>query len=159
MKNNRLIMQKLFWALSLVLAAASPAFGQLDDAMEMEFMNGREKVRAARAAYITERLGLTSKEAAQFWAIHNEFETAKRALQTPRLGRKPDSSMSEAEAEQYLKDMLHQETALLELKKEYFARFAKVVPARKLVLFPQAEREFRLELLRTVRDRRNGRRY
>jgi len=120
----------------------------------------RERIQAARVAYITERLNLNTKESQQFWAINNEYEAARRSIKQQYRSGGNLEAMSDAEAEKRLRQQLKMEEELLELKQSYIERFLRVVPARKVVLFQKADKEFRLELLRKVRDRRNkGRRF
>lgn len=116
----------------------------------------RERIQAARVAYITERLDLNTKESQQFWAINNEYEAERRSIKQQYQSGGNMEAMSDAEAEKQLRQHLKMEEKLLNLKKSYIERFLKVVPARKVVLFQKADKEFRLELLRKVRDRRNN---
>lgn len=151
--------QRIFLSLTAVVLLAIGANAQeLGDKINNPRV--RERIQAARVAYITERLNLNTKESQQFWAINNEYEAAKRSIkQQYQLGGNLEA-MSDAEAEKRLRQQLKMEEELLELKQSYIERFLEVVPARKVVLFQKADKEFRLELLRKVRDRRNkGRRF
>ena len=37
---------------------------------------GMDKIKSLKVAFITERVGLTSKEATMFWPVYNEHEEA-----------------------------------------------------------------------------------
>jgi len=141
--------------LSLLITAAAYAQTLGDDISNPQV---RERVQAARVAYITDQLDLTAKESQQFWAINNEYEKARDAIRGKYQPASKLELMSDAEVEQYLRKRFDMEAELLELKRSYFERFRGVVSARKIAMFQKADRQFRLELLRKVRERREGRR-
>ena len=148
--------QIFFLALTLCWTGVAAAQNLLEERMDNPRV--RDKVQAARVAYITERLSLTPKESQQFWAINNEYEAKKKAIREEYNASSKLELMSDAEVERYLRGRFDMEAELLALKKQYFERFKDVVSVRKIALFQKADREFRLELLRKVRERRDGRR-
>lgn len=115
-----------------------------------------DQIRAQRGAYITQRLNLTSQEAAHFWTLYNEYQEQQKTINQSfnRGGNRPQS---EVEAEDLIQRFFQKEQDLLNAKKEYFRRLQEKIPASKLVLIPQAEREFRRNLLEQLRQRRQGR--
>ncbi|HKK78108.1 MAG TPA: hypothetical protein VJ933_00710 [Phaeodactylibacter sp.] len=152
-------MTKPTLILALVICWASFAAAQNPLGENIDNPRVREKVQAARVAYITDRLSLTPQEAQQFWAINNEYEDKREAI---RHRYRPSSKlelMSDAEVEQHLRDRFDMEAELLALKRQYFERFKSVVSVRKIAMFQKADREFRLELLKKVRERRDKRRW
>jgi hypothetical protein len=150
-------MMKRTYILLLSLLLTAGAYAQeLGD--EISNPQVRERVQAARVAYITDRLDLTAKESQQFWAINNEYEKERDAIQAKYKPSSKVELMSDAEVEQYLRNRFDMEAELLELKRSYFERFRAVVSARKIAMFQRADREFRLELLRKVRERKGDRR-
>lgn len=119
-----------------------------------------ERIQAARVAYITQRLGLTSDESSAFWALNNEYEEARQAIEEKYEPSVRPENMTNEQAARHLRDRLQAESELLALREKYQARFIEVLPPRKLVLFRVAEREFRLELLKKIRNnRRSGGRF
>lgn len=150
------MMKKTYMLLiSLLLTAA--AYAQ-DIGDEIRNPQVRERVKAARVAYITERLDFTAKESQQFWAINNEYEKEREAIREKYNASSKLELMSDTEVEQYLRKRFDMEAELLDLKRSYYERFRRVVPARKIALFQRADREFRLELLRKAKERQEGRR-
>ncbi|MEQ8706935.1 MAG: hypothetical protein RIC19_23585 [Phaeodactylibacter sp.] len=149
MKNNNRVLLT-----TLLLLAAVAAFAQPD--RQFDFGDGQrnERVKAARVAYITQRLGLTTGESSAFWALNNEYEDARQAIEEKYKPAIAPEQMTNEQASEHLEDQLKAEAELLELRKTYQARFSSVLPARKLVLFQRADREFRLELLKKIRDNR-----
>lgn len=119
-----------------------------------------ERIRAARVAYITQRLGLTSEESSAFWALNNEYEAARQAIEDKYEPSVRPENMTNEQAARHLQNHLKAEAELLALREKYQARFIEVLPPRKLVLFRAADREFRLELLKKIRNnRRSGGRF
>ena len=124
-------------------------------AQEMEELPENDQVKARRVAYITQRLNLTSDESANFWGLYNEYEAERRRLrQANRANRITPTTDAEAEAQ--IERQFETEAALLALKRDFFERAKTRIPARKLVLLPQAEREFKRDLLRQLRERRRA---
>jgi len=113
-----------------------------------------ERIEAMKAAFITERLGLTPEEAQIFWPLYNEYRDSQRELRREYRPRKPIEEMTEAEASDFLDRSLEEETQLLELRRQYLGRFQQVLPARKVALLGKVEEEFKRELLRRVRENR-----
>ena len=111
-----------------------------------------DQIRAQRGAYITQRLNLSSQEAAHFWTLYNEYEEQKIAI-NESFNNRGNRPQSEAEAEDLVQRFFQKEQDLLDAKKEYFRRLQEKIPSRKLVKIPQAEREFRRDLLRQLRQR------
>ena len=64
----------------------------------------REKLEAARVAFITTRLDLKPEQAQQFWPIYNVFNDAreKSLREMSDLGRTRDLKLSEADAKSRL---------------------------------------------------------
>ncbi len=113
----------------------------------------KDKIEAFRIAFFTERLNLTSDEAEKFWPIMNEFRDARQKLNEQYKSDKDIDSMSDAEVEQFILRSVEQDQRELDLKKEYLARFRKVLPARKVARLQGIERDFKEELLKKIQNR------
>jgi hypothetical protein len=113
----------------------------------------RDKIEAARIAYITDQLQLTPEEAEKFWPIYREFSTRRKELrqQLRSVSREvsPDKTDEEVLDQQF--KIKQQE---LDLEKDYSGRLLKVISAQKLRLLPQAERKFRQMILDQIQRRR-----
>jgi len=130
-----------------------PAFAQDDEIDEARIEQldpkARDKIKAAHAAYITERLGLTSEEAEKFWPIYREyFQKRKEARQQLRDARKSGKS------DQELLDLdLKIKQQEVDLEKDYSGRLQKIVTAQKLMNLRQAEKDFKKLLIRQIQQR------
>lgn len=137
--------------LLLVWIAALPALAQEETDELPKNPKAQEKIKAAQAAYITERLGLTPEEAEKFWPVYREYSQKRQGLRDEfNTARK--SGKSE-------KDILDMELKMkqdqLDLEKDYSQRFQKVITPQKLMNLRQAEGDFRRLLLRQIQDRQN----
>ena len=116
----------------------------------------QEKIKAARIAFITERLGLTPAEAEKFWPVYREFSMKREELrQQYRENRKnPDPNKT---VEQNEKDALDLSLKLkqreLDLEKEYSGKLLNAVPAQKVMALRGAEHDFRKLLIDQIQKR------
>jgi hypothetical protein len=145
-------MKNIF--LFLITLSSVCTFGQqrgMDNPRDPE---AREKIRAAHAAYITERIGLTSSESEKFWPVYREYNEKKRELRQELRRTSPAEADHQKQLEMDLK--LKQEE--LDLEKEYTGKLQQIIPAEKLVKLKQAEMDFRRLILRRVQERQRHRR-
>lgn len=106
----------------------------------------------ARIAFFTSRLSLTQDQAQRFWPLYNEFITHRRELN--RTGRPLKREQIEALTDQQIRDDLTQTYATrqqeLNLEKEYFDKFQKVLSLRQVAQLLAAEHDFTKEVIRRV---------
>ncbi|GFZ77320.1 hypothetical protein GCM10011531_03360 [Aquaticitalea lipolytica] len=126
------------------------------NATAQDFKN-RERIKALKVAFITERLELTSTEAQQFWPIYNTFEdnTNKLRRENYENRRKTDiDNLSEQEAKVMLNDMVSVENQKSKLREKFVADLLKVMPAKKIILLKITEDEFNKRMLQEMKKRR-----
>lgn len=109
----------------------------------------REKINAARVAYITERLGLTPTEAEKFWPLYREYSEKQRGLKQQfnqaRQQGKPAEELLDLEYK------LKQEN--LNLEKEYSGKLRQTISPEKLMNLRGAEADFRKLVMQQVQQR------
>lgn len=134
----------------LLLLCTVPAFAQDDDAVEIERdPKAQQKIKAAHAAYITERLGLTPEEAEKFWPVYREYADKKQGLRQQFREARKNGQDEKALLDLDLK-ITQQE---LDLEKDYSGRFQKIITPQKLMNLRQAEGDFRRLILRQIQQR------
>lgn len=144
-KKNIFLISVIFCSLSAI------AQEQPDE--NIRDPRAREKIRAAHAAYITERLELTSSEAEKFWPIYREYGEKRSALR-----QQLRENRSQGADEQTLLDLdLKIKQQELDLEKDYTQRLQKIISAEKLLKLRQAEGDFRKLLLRQIQQRHRRR--
>lgn len=135
--------------LILLTFIASQTFAQ-DEEPVVQDPNVKTRIDAARAAYITERLGLTTKEAETFWPIYREFADKRSGLRSQYREAK-----REGKPEKDLVDLgLKLKQQELDLEKDYSGRMMKVITAQKLVELRGAERDFTRIILQQIQQRK-----
>lgn len=127
----------LILAASMLIAYAQPG------------PKARQRVEAAKIAFITHRLDLSTSEAQQFWPIYNNYQKEMEALIRQRAMDKKNGNVSDGD------DGLEFESSRLEIQKRYSQQFFKVLPKPKALAVFKAEREFRQKLIKELGDRRN----
>lgn len=142
-------MKKLL-QIVLALLLAIPVFAQDADPEDAPIdPKAKEKINAARAAYITERLGLTPEEAEKFWPVYREYVQKRQHLRK-QFREAKKSGKDEKELIDLDLKIKQQE---LDLEKDYSGRLQKVISAQKLMNLRQAEGDFRRILIRQIQQR------
>jgi hypothetical protein len=99
----------------------------------------RERIKAARLAYITERLELTTTEFEKFLPVYREYSEKREAIhlkmKAARESNKDDNSLLQ------LYHQVRQEE--LDLEKSFSPKFLQVISAEKLLKLHESEKEFR----------------
>jgi hypothetical protein len=117
-----------------------------------------DKVQALKVSFITDKLNLSPQEAQGFWPLYNEY------TDKIRLGRKifrkqygpVKEFKSDKEAEDYLSAELKLKQNEVDLQKEYYEKFKKVLGARKTALLHKAEEEFKKVVLESMGVKNSG---
>lgn len=119
----------------------------------------KERIKALKIAFITERLELTEKEAQKFWPVYNDFEetyyTLKRDMRSHHKTVNPET-LDEAGARQLIDEMIAQENKKTELKKNFMSNLLNIIPAKKVIQLKMAEDDFNRRMLDEYRKRRDS---
>ncbi|WP_207429715.1 hypothetical protein [Pedobacter sp. SYSU D00535] len=128
-------MKRLFFTILTALIFSIPALAQQGKQLE-----------AVKVGYITNKLDLSAEEAQRFWPVYHNYEREMREVIKQRnKERKSGATVDE----------LKYETQILNIRKKYKKEFSEVLPASKVALVFQAERDFREQLIKELRGRRN----
>ena len=118
----------------------------------------KERIRAERVAFLTDRLELTSEQAQKFWPIYNEHDAELSALKKEqRNSRKAiDQNLnqwSDKELEAKFNEDFQRQQQILDAQKQLVQDISKNFGAKKAALMMKAEHDFKLELVRRMKDR------
>lgn len=121
----------------------------------------REQLKAHKAAYITQKLDLSSKEAEEFWPIYNAYEKKHyqlRVLNYRKVRKNIKNkggidALTEKEANEILIKSNDNEQLVLSLKKELYANLKNIISAKKILKLTGAEHEFNRKLLSDFRKK------
>ena len=140
-------------ALLLMLAPAAQAQpGQFGGGRRAQRAERMGQLENAKIAFITNRVSLTQDQAQKFWPLYNEFSDKRREMN--RSGRMARREITEGMTDQQLRDNFAQSFNTrqqeLNLEKDYFEKFQKVISLRQVAQLFQAERDFTKEVIRRV---------
>jgi hypothetical protein len=115
----------------------------------------REAFTAVRNAYITEKVGLTAREASVFIPLDNElmykkFDVGRECYRIERELKRKEGK-TEEEYNKLLKCREEMKEKRDKLDKEYLEKFKKILTAEQIIKYQSADRAFFDEY---VRDRR-----
>lgn len=140
----------------LFLLISSLSFAQ-------DFKERKEKVKALKVAFITEKLDLTTEEAQKFWPIYNVFDDNQSELRHEKMRAilnrfRPGKvdKLSEKEALSLLVQMEKIEEDLFNLRKKFIKDLQNVISAKKIIKLKKAEEDFNRELLKQMKEKRRG---
>lgn len=116
-----------------------------------------DKVEALKVSFITEKINLTPQEAQSFWPLYNEYNDkikfARKAFRQQYAN--VNDFKSDKEAEDYLAAELKLRQTEVDLQKEYFDKFKKILGSKKTGLLRKAEEEFKKEVLKIFKGNGN----
>lgn len=119
-----------------------------------------KEIKAQKTAYITSKMELSPEEAQVFWPVYNQYDKELEALRKERReahkAMRSADELTEAEAAAAIDKELASQQKELDLRKKYSGEFRKTLNARKTLMLARAERDFNRELLKRLRDRRDG---
>lgn len=147
-------MKKLFFLIILSLAFSEALLAQKGPLGEQ----AKERIEAYKIAFFTEKLQLSPDESKQFWPLYNELENAEKNIrQKYGLEGKRLELLSDSELENYVEQQLKLEEEMVKVRREYFNKFKKILPIRKVAMLQKVDKEFKRHLLQELRNRPQNR--
>lgn len=140
--------------IALILLAGWSSFGQNDKM--------RERIKAQKVAFITDKLDLSSKEAQQFWPVFNEYdsktqEIKHKELRSIRKSLRNSEDLSDQEANNLLDQLVSAETKLHDLRLQLISDLKTVLPPQKILKLKVADEEFNKQLFERLKEMREKR--
>lgn len=154
MMTNSIQHLKRFSVLMVLTILASAVYAQGQD----ERMRRFEEMKAKRAAFFTERIGLTSKEAERFWPVYNSLQSEKEKLneRTSKLFQNTKVNNHGVKVPDFAKisdEMIDIRVKEATLEKEYHEKFKKILSPEKMLRYYQTEVDWGKELLKQIQRR------
>jgi hypothetical protein len=136
-----------------VAPASRPVWDSDPDAANLRaFIElARSDLRTRKSVIFARNLPLTEAEAMEFWPLQREYDTAFNKLLDERLAliiqfSNDYGTMTDPQAKALAKASFELEEKRTALKKKYFARFCKVIPAVKAARFFQIENQLNMAI-------------
>ncbi len=115
----------------------------------------KEKLEAARVAFITNRLDLKAEQAEKFWPVFNEFneERGKLMNQLSTINRSSSEEITESKAKEMIAQRLKLQQDLLDREKLFMDEIVKIITPVQAVKLGGVNREFTRQVYRMQRGR------
>ncbi len=114
-----------------------------------------EMIKSKKVAFITEQIGLTSKEGEKFWPVYNQLEKERMVLNDKKRDLEESAEDKAAKTEEAYRKLTTEIVAThmkeAKLIEEYNAKFLSVLPAEKVLKLYRSERKFRSYLMQEMR--------
>ncbi len=140
-------MKKIFFAFACLVMAANLVAQPMKDRV-------KERVEAQRIGFITQRVSLTPEESQPFWPIYNEYTDKLKQIRSSTKMDKTFDEMSDADTEKMIMGQFDKETRIIDLRKEYYQKFKKVISVKKIAKLYRAEQDFKGEMLKQLQEMR-----
>lgn len=149
---------KLKVAIMVVISGAILSKGSI---MAQNIRQQKENIEARHIGFITNELELKPEEAQTFWPVYNryhgELETLRKKHTAELLAAKVNfDSYSDEEVSKLIDDEMDYRQKELDLQRKYSAEFRKVLPVKKVARFYRAEQQFKINLIRDMRQTNPG---
>jgi hypothetical protein len=116
----------------------------------------KDKIDALRAAYINKKVNFTSKESQAFWPLYNEMndmlQAARKTFKKQYNNNTNYDFSTDTEAEAYLAAELSLKQKEYEIYRDYYEKFKKILPVKKLAAVRRAEEDFKKEIIKTIKE-------
>ena len=136
------------WAQSETAASRperQPDAGNLRAFIEL----ARSDLKTQKAIILAENLPLTEEEGAEFWPLQRDYQHELTKLNDIKLALIEQyaatyDAMTDAQARDLAKKSFDLEEKKTDLKRKYFKKFAKVIPAKKAARFFQIDNQLNM---------------
>ncbi len=139
--------------LSMLFLIAGFSYGQ--SALGMKQLK-KEKLKAKKIAFISNKLHLTPEEAEKFWPVYNEenakIENAFRQIRKQFLPKEDD--LSNNVALEKANKILDLEAEIITHKRNMVKRLDGIISGNKILELLKAEKEFRRIMMKEMRKKK-----
>ena len=113
----------------------------------------KERIKALKIAFISQKLSLSSDEAEKFWPIYNRYDEKIMVLKEAQLKlRLQKRNGTDDEALKKIEEAEEKEAEVMILKKKMRAELIPVISAEKVLKLEQLEQEFHRKLFLSGRE-------
>ena len=120
----------------------------------------RERVKALKVAFITEKLSLTEKEAQNFWPIYNTYDDNTTKIKYDDIKKLRRSikdnfkTLDDNKAKILLDQLIDAENSLYNEQTQLISKLRKVISSKKILLLKAAEDDFNRKLFEEYKKKR-----
>ncbi|GGZ82735.1 sensor of ECF-type sigma factor [Algibacter mikhailovii] len=120
----------------------------------------RERIKALKISFITEKLDLSEKEAQEFWPVYNAFEKQTsqirhREIKEIKAEIKANlDGMTDEKAMELITKLNDTETRLHNLRLDFTSQLSEIIPAKKIILLKVSEDDFKRKMFEEYKKKR-----
>lgn len=122
--------------------------------------NNRERIKALKVSFITERLDFSEKEAQQFWPIYNDYEQKMAQIRHHEIKeirkdiKENIETMSDVQATELIDRLKKAENKSHELRMAFGDKLSGIISPKKIILLKLAEDDFKKKMFEEYKKRR-----
>ena len=145
MIKNSAVFMIAFAVLAFCVVGRAQSADPQEPAIDSTIAVVRANMQADRIALITSGMKFNDKEGAAFWPIYKEYQYERSKVDDRRVAVIKEyvqkfPNLNDVEAKSMATQMLDSSLQLAELKKKYYKKFNRVLPALTVTKFFQLER-------------------
>ena len=122
--------------------------------------NDRERIKAQKTAFITNKLDLSAKEAQNFWPVYNAYNESTmkikhQDIRNIRRNIKQNlNTLSDEKAQELLDKLIEAENSLHQARVNLVSDLKKIISPKKIILLKAAEEDFNRKLFEEYKRKR-----
>jgi len=143
---------------TIILNVVILFFGMAAYAQKPTTEYDKEKLEAARVAFITNRLDLKPEQAEKFWPLFNQYNEERRKMmgKVSTLNRESMQELTETRAKEIIQKRFSIQQQLLDMEKLFMDEITKVISPQQAIKLGGVNREFTRQVYQRHRGGRNG---
>lgn len=116
----------------------------------------KDKIDALRVSFITKKVVFTNQESQAFWPLYNEMndklDASRKTFKLQYNAKTNYDFATDKEAEAYLAAEVNLKQKEFEIYRDYYDKFKKILPVKKVAAVKRAEEDFKKELIKIVQQ-------
>lgn len=121
--------------------------------------NNRERIKALKVSFITERLDFSEKEAQQFWPVYNNYEQKMSQIRHHEIKeirkaiKENIETMSDDQARELIDRLKKAENDSHELRMAFSDKLSNIISPKKIIQLKLAEDDFKRKMFEEYKKR------
>ena len=121
--------------------------------------NNRERIKALKVSFITERLDFSEKEAQQFWPVYNNYEQKMSQIRHHEIKeirkaiKENTETMSDDQARELIDRLKKVENDSHELRMAFSDKLSNIISPKKIIQLKLAEDDFKRKMFEEYKKR------
>lgn len=139
---------KYIFSMLVLILFINTTFAQAD--------SKKDKIDALRVTFISKKVNFSTQETRSFWPLYNEMndkmDAARKTFRLKYNSKTNYDFTTDVEAEAYLAAEVNLRQKEFEIYKEYYEKFNKILPVKKVAAVRRAEEDFKREIIKIIKE-------